>query len=162
MFTATNVIPFEIIQSQTLEITNPYSRREWKDVSVIQLLHLYEKRWLVVGRKGFRKHDWVEIIDKLDEAWCTIPKRTSKQCRDKVDKMQRTYNKYQQTQSETCIGTYKWIWFKKMHNIFARIAKAYGTPRAYNDGKQIAPKGASILNPIDIDEDVAQEIPKSL
>ncbi len=104
----------------------------------------------------------MEIVDKLDDAWRTIPKRTSKQCRDKVDKMQRTYNKYQQTQSETCIGACKWIWFGKMHNIFGRIAKACGTPRTYNDGKQVAPKGASIMNPIDINADVAQEIPKSL
>ncbi len=104
----------------------------------------------------------MEIVNKLDEAWHAIPKHTSKQCWDKVDKMQKTYNKYQQTQSETCIGACKWIWFEKMHNIFVGIAKACGTPRTYNDGKQVAPKGASILNFIDIDEDVAQEITKFL
>jgi len=76
--------------------------------------------------------------------------------------MQRTYNKYQETQSETCVGACKWIWFEKMHNIFTGITKACGTPRAYNDENQVAPKGASILNPIDIDEDVAQKILKSL
>jgi hypothetical protein len=72
--------------------------------------------------------------------------------------MQRTYNKYQQTQSETCAGACKWIWFEKMHNIFTRITKSCGTPQTYNDQNQVAPKGATILNPIDIDEDVAQKI----
>jgi hypothetical protein len=95
MFVATNVIPFEIIQFQTLKVTNPSSKREWKDAFVTQLLDLYEKRWLAVGRKGFQKHDWVEIANRLDEAWYMIPKRASKQCHDKVDKMQRTYSKYQ-------------------------------------------------------------------
>jgi len=97
-----------------------------------------------------------------DLPWHLIPKCTSKQCRKKVDKMQRTYNKYQQTQSETCASACKWIWFEKMHNIFVGITKACGTPRAYNDENQVAPKGASILNPIDIDENVAQKILKSL
>lgn len=50
-----------------------------------------------------------------------------------------------------------------MHNIFISTTKvgggAFGT---YNDGNQVAPKGASILNHVDIDEDVTQEIPKSL
>jgi hypothetical protein len=50
IFVATNVIPFEIIQFQTLEVTNPPSKKEWKDASVTQLLDIYEKRWLVVGR----------------------------------------------------------------------------------------------------------------
>jgi len=91
-----------------------------------------------------------------------IPKHMSKQCHDKVDKMQRTYSKYQQTQNETCTSACKWIWFEKMHNIFARITKVGGTPRAYNDGNQVAPKGVNILNPININENVAQEILKSL
>jgi hypothetical protein len=42
-----------------------------------------------------------------------------------------------------------------MHNIFARITKVGRTPRSNNDGNQVAPKGASILNPINIDENVA-------
>jgi hypothetical protein len=49
-----------------------------------------------------------------------------------------------------------------MHNIFEGVTKAYRTPWAYNDDNQVAPKGASILNPIDIDEDVAQKIFKCL
>jgi len=51
---------------------------------------------------------------------------------------------------------------KKCITFFIGIAKACGTLRAYNDENQVAPKGASILNPIDIDEDVAKKIIKSL
>jgi len=51
---------------------------------------------------------------------------------------------------------------EKMHNIVVGIAQANGAPKAYNDGNQVAPKAASILNLVDIDEDVAHEIPKSL
>jgi hypothetical protein len=49
-----------------------------------------------------------------------------------------------------------------MHNIFIGTEKAIGAPRTYNDGNQVAPMGAIILNLVDINEDVAQEIPKSL
>ncbi len=49
-----------------------------------------------------------------------------------------------------------------MHNIFARTSKASGAPKAYDDGNQVAPKTARILNLVEIDEDVAHEIPKSL
>jgi hypothetical protein len=45
-----------------------------------------------------------------------------------------------------------------MHHIFARTTKVGRAPRAYNDENQVAPKGASILNLVDIDEDVAHEI----
>lgn len=50
---------------------------------------------------------------------------------------------------------------KKMHNIFIGTTKVGGVFGTYNDGNQVAPKGASILNHVDIDEDVTQEIPKS-
>jgi hypothetical protein len=46
-----------------------------------------------MGKEGFQEHDWVEIVDKFDEAWFMILKHMSKQCQDKVDKMQKTYNK---------------------------------------------------------------------
>ncbi len=49
-----------------------------------------------------------------------------------------------------------------MHNIFISIEKTSGAPRTYGDGNQIAPKAANILNHVDINEDVAQKIPKSL
>jgi hypothetical protein len=42
---------------------------------------------LAVEKEGFRERDWVEIANKLDEAWPMISKRMSKQCRGKVDKM---------------------------------------------------------------------------
>jgi len=48
-----------------------------------------------------------------------------------------------------------------MHNIFIGITKVGGAFGTYNDGNQVAPKGVSILNHVDIDEDVTQEIPKS-
>lgn len=78
MLVATNVIPFESIQFQTLKNTNPSSKREWKDIFVTQLLDLYKERWLAVGKKGFQEDDWVEIVNKLDEGWLMILKRKSK------------------------------------------------------------------------------------
>jgi hypothetical protein len=38
-------------------------------------------------KKGFQKHDWVEIFNKFDKSRPMILKHTSKQCRDKVDKL---------------------------------------------------------------------------
>jgi hypothetical protein len=42
-----------------------------------------------------------------------------------------------------------------MHNIFARTSKVNRANGAYDDKNQVAPKGTSILNLVDIDEDVA-------
>jgi hypothetical protein len=72
------------------------------------------------------------------------------------------YKKYQQTQYEIVACAYKWVWYKKMHDIFIGTTKVGGAFGTYNDGNQVAPKSASILNHVDIDEDVTQEIPKSL
>jgi hypothetical protein len=49
-----------------------------------------------------------------------------------------------------------------MHNIFISTKKIIGALRTCDDGSQNAPKGANILNHVDINEDVAQKIPKSL
>jgi hypothetical protein len=49
-----------------------------------------------------------------------------------------------------------------MHDIFRSIKKTIGALRTYGDENQIAPKGANILNRVDINEDVAQKIPKYL
>ncbi len=87
MLAATNVIPSESIQFQTLKSTNSSNKRECKNAYVTQLLNLYEKDGLAVEKEGFRERDWVEIANKLDEAWPMISKRMSKQCRGKVDKM---------------------------------------------------------------------------
>jgi hypothetical protein len=51
---------------------------------------------------------------------------------------------------------------EKIHKSFVGIAKASGALKAYDDGNQVALKALSILNLVDIDEDVAQEISKSL
>ncbi len=51
----------------------------------------------------------MKTINKLDEAWLMILKRISKQCWDKIDKVQRMYNKYQQTQNEIGASVYKWV-----------------------------------------------------
>jgi hypothetical protein len=42
----------------------------------------------------------VKFINKIDEAWPMILKCISKKCWDKIDKVQRMHNKYQQTQNE--------------------------------------------------------------
>ncbi len=46
---------------------------------------------------------------------------------------------------------------KKMHNIFISTTKVGGAFGTYNDGNQVAPKSASILNHVDINEDVTQQ-----
>ncbi len=69
--------------------------------------------------------------------------------------MQKTYNKYRQIQNETNTSVCKWILVEKMHKIFAGIVKASGARKTYDDGNQVAPKVASILNIVDIDENVA-------
>jgi hypothetical protein len=51
----------------------------------------------------------VKIINKLDEVWLMILKHISKQCWDKIDKVQMMYNKYQQTQNEAGARVYKWV-----------------------------------------------------
>jgi hypothetical protein len=51
--------------------------------------------------------------------------------------------------------------FEKMHNVFVGTTKLDGASKGYNDGNQVAPKATSILNLVDINENVASEIPKS-
>jgi len=48
-----------------------------------------------------------------------------------------------------------------MYNIFASMTKASTAFGTYSDGNQVVPKGASILIPINVNEDATQEIPKS-
>jgi len=57
--------------------------------------------------------------------------------------------------NETSANVCKWVWYKKMHNIFARTSKDNRSRGAYDDKNQVAPKGISILNLVDIDKDVA-------
>jgi len=49
-----------------------------------------------------------------------------------------------------------------MHNIFKSRSKVGKTLGAHDGGNQVAPKGASILNHVDIDENVMHEIFKYL
>ncbi len=46
---------------------------------------------------------------------------------------------------------------KKMHNIFISTTKVGGAFGTYNDENQVAPKSASILNHVDINENVTQQ-----
>jgi hypothetical protein len=57
--------------------------------------------------------------------------------------------------SETSANVCKWVWYKKMHKIFARTSKVNRACGAYDDRNQVTPKGTSILNLVDIDKDVA-------
>ncbi len=53
------------------------------------------------------------------------------------------------------------VWKNTQH--FCKNNKSWwGALGAYDDGNQVAPKGARILNLVDIDKDVAEEILKSL
>jgi hypothetical protein len=49
-----------------------------------------------------------------------------------------------------------------MHNIFTSKSKVGKTLGAHDGGNQVAPKGASILDHVDIDENVMHEILKYL
>ncbi len=49
-----------------------------------------------------------------------------------------------------------------MYNIFVSMVKASGVFGTYSNGNQVVPKGASILIPININEDATHEIPNSL
>jgi hypothetical protein len=51
---------------------------------------------------------------------------------------------------------------EKTHNIFTSTTKVGKALRAYDGGNQIPPKGASILNHVDIDENVMHDIFKYL
>jgi hypothetical protein len=73
------------------------------------------------------------------------------------------YNKYRhKNKNETSANVYEWVYYQKMHNIFARTSKVNGAHGAYDDRNQVALKRTSILNFVGIDKDVAQEITKSL
>lgn len=69
--------------------------------------------------------------------------------------MQRCTINIDKNKNETSANVCKWVWYKKMHNIFARTSKANRAHGAYDDKNQVAPKGISILNLIDTDKAVA-------
>jgi hypothetical protein len=49
---------------------------------------------------------------------------------------------------------------KKIYNIYVSMMQIGKTFRTYNNAKQVTPKGASILNLMDIDENILQKISK--
>jgi len=69
--------------------------------------------------------------------------------------MQRCTTNIDKNKNETSANVCKWVWYEKMHNIFARTSKANRAHGTYDDKNQVAPKGTSILNLVDIDKDVA-------
>jgi hypothetical protein len=69
--------------------------------------------------------------------------------------MQRCTTNIDKNKNETSVNVCKWVWYEKMYNIFVKTSKANRARGAYDDRNQVAPKGISILNLVDIDKDVA-------
>jgi hypothetical protein len=107
---------------------------QWSNDVLSTLLKLYEEKYLAFGHGSFLVKDWEDIHKKLVTHILTESVRTTTQCHDKWDKMNKNYFQKNIVEGVTSSTTISWIWFYRMNQILEGATKVDDTPNGLDQG----------------------------
>jgi hypothetical protein len=97
--------------------------RVWCSAGVSCLLDLYEDRWVQLGRGNLRTNHWVEIAEELTKQCPRQLPRTGPQCKNKIEKMKKSFRTERAEEEKPGARHSKWPWYSRMEQLLTGVVK---------------------------------------
>ncbi|XP_076904663.1 uncharacterized protein LOC143560190 [Bidens hawaiensis] len=106
-------------KKQKLESTSDHrkEREEWTASEITILLEAFTEKYLALNRTNLPRKDWEVVTGLVAECSDKQSRKGVEQCKNKIDNLKKRY-KLETQRVESNGGESKWIWFKRMDNVF--------------------------------------------
>ncbi|XP_076943962.1 uncharacterized protein LOC143614395 [Bidens hawaiensis] len=115
-------------------------REEWTASEITILLEAFTEKYLALNRTNLRRKEWEIVTGLVAESRDKQSRKGVEQCKNKIDNLKKRYKLETQRVESNGRGESKWIWFKRMDDLFGvRHVKANANANvseAVSDGEE--------------------------
>ncbi|CAN6449611.1 unnamed protein product [Victoria cruziana] len=93
-------------------------RDEWSEGGVMNLLDVYESKWLLRNRAKLKWSDWEDVARQVSARSCgTKPSKTPNQCKNKIESMKKRYRAEYSGVQVGGFAASSWQFYSRMDNL---------------------------------------------